>query len=62
MKKKIIKDTLMFSMQYDNFIKEYILPNEDRETILKYYQKILEFDKEYILEVAKHNNIIIKDL
>ena len=52
----------MFSMQYDNFIKEYILPNEDRETILKYYQKILEFDKEYILEVAKHNNIIIKDL
>ena len=62
MKKKIIKDTLMFSMQYDDFIKEYILPNEDRDTRLKYYQKILEFDKDYLLEIAKQNNIIIKDL
>ena len=52
----------MFCMQYDKFIEAYILPNEDRETIVKYYQKILEFDKEYILEVATHNDIIIKDL
>jgi len=49
-------------MQYDNFVREYILPNEDKETILKYYNNVLEFEKDYILEVAKHHNIIIKDL
>ena len=49
-------------MQYDNFIKEYILPNEDEGTRLKYYQGNLEFDEDYILETAKHNNIVIKDL
>jgi hypothetical protein len=49
-------------MQYDNFIEEYILPNEDRDIILQYYQGNLEFDKDYILDIAKHNNIIIKDI
>ena len=49
-------------MQYDNFIKEYILPMEDDTTRLKYYEGNLEFDKEYLLEIATHNNIVIKDL
>lgn len=49
-------------MQYDNFIIEYILPNEDKDIRFKFYQGNLEFEKDYILEVAKHNNIIIKDL
>ena len=46
-------------MQYDNFIKEYILPNENESTRLKYYQGNLEFDEDYLLEIAKHNNIDI---
>ena len=49
-------------MKYDNFVKEYILPNEDKETRLKYYEGNLEFDREYLLEIARHNNIVIKDL
>ena len=55
-------DLQCIQMQYDNFIEEFILPNEDKETILKYYKGNLEFDKKYILEVAIHNNIVIKDL
>ena len=50
------------TIQYDTFIREYILPNEDRDIRLQYYKGTLEFDKEYLLEIAKFNKIIIKDI
>ena len=62
LKNKDMKKKKKFCMQYDKFIQAYILPNENKETILKYYNNVLEFDKYYLLEVAKHYDIIIKDL
>ena len=46
-------------MQYDDFIKKYILPNEDKDIRLKYYEGNLEFDKDYLLEIAAYNNIVL---
>jgi len=49
-------------ISYDNFVEEYILPNEDNEIKLQWYKGTLDFDDDYIKEVATYNNLIIKDL
>jgi hypothetical protein len=49
-------------ISYDNFVEEYILPNEDNEIKLKWYKGTIDFDDDYIKEIATHNNLIIKDL
>jgi hypothetical protein len=48
-------------MSYDDFIEEYILPNEDRETREGYYKGNVGFDDDYVKEIAEHNKIDIKD-
>ena len=48
-------------ISYDNFIKEYILPNEDYAIREQYYEGTLDFDDDYIKEVADYNKLTIKD-
>ena len=49
-------------ISYDNFVEEYILPNEDLEIRNKWHKGTLDFDGDYVLEIATHHNLIIKDL
>ena len=49
-------------ISYDNFVEEYILPNEDYHTKESWHKGTLDFDDDYIKEIATHNNLIIKDL
>ena len=50
----------MKEMKESQFIKQYILPNENKEIILGYYDGNIEFDKDYLLEIAEENKIKIK--
>jgi len=59
---KIMGKEIWHRISYDNFVEDYILPSEDHETREKYYKGTLDFDDDYIVEVANHNNLIIKDL
>ena len=49
----------MKEMKESQFIKQYILPNENKEIILGYYDGNIEFDKDYLLEIAEENKIKI---
>jgi len=46
-------------MEREEFIASYIFPWETQETILKYLNGEIDYDEEYIKEVANDNNIII---
>tara|TARA_R100001163_G_C4983840_1_gene138992 strand:- start:430 stop:594 length:165 start_codon:yes stop_codon:yes gene_type:complete len=45
-----------------DFVELYILPNETKEIILKYYDGSTDFDNDYLIEVALDNGLIIKDI
>ena len=48
-------------MKRKQFIKQYILPYEScQEDILRYLDGSLDYDNEYLLEVATYRNIKIK--
>lgn len=45
-----------------DFIEYYILPNENKQTILEYYEGTTDFDDDYLKEVALDNGLIIIDI
>tara|TARA_R100001530_G_C4175602_1_gene117929 strand:- start:28 stop:318 length:291 start_codon:yes stop_codon:yes gene_type:complete len=49
-------------ISYDDFLYEYVVPNEDWETRENYLKGNVDFDNDYLLEIANHHNLIIKDL
>ena len=51
----------MNKKELKEYISKYILPNETKENILLYYDGSLEYDKEYIKDHIKYNNLIIKN-
>jgi len=50
----------MTTISKEEFIDKYILPNESKETIILYLQGEVDFDEEYLKEIAEWNKIIIK--
>ena len=47
-------------MKRKKFIKEHILPYEDDKTKVDYYEGLIDYDNEYLEEVATIKNIKIK--
>ena len=47
-------------MERKEFIKQHILPYEDAETKVDYYEGRIDFDDDYLEEVATSKNIKIK--
>ena len=47
-------------MKRKKFIKEHILPHEDDKTKVDYYEGRIDYDNEYLEEVATSKNIKIK--
>ena len=46
-------------MRRKQFIEKYIFPWETQETIIKYLNGEIDYDEEYVQEVANDNNIKI---
>ena len=44
-------------MKRKKFIKEHILPYEDDKTKVEYYEGLIDYDNEYLEEVATSKNI-----
>ena len=47
-------------MKRKKFIKEHILPHEDDKTKVDYYEARIDYDNEYLEEVATSKNIKLK--
>lgn len=47
-------------MKRKKFIKEHILPYEDDKLKVQYYEGVMDYDDEYLEEVARSKNIKIK--
>ncbi len=47
-------------MKRKKFIKEHILPYEDDKTKVEYYEGRIDYDNDYLEEVATSKNIKIK--
>ena len=47
-------------MKRKKFIKQHILPYEDDKTKVEYYEGLIDYDDEYLEEVATSKNIKIK--
>jgi len=47
-------------MKRKKFIKQHILPYEDDKTKVKYYEGRIDYDNEYLEEVATNKNIKLK--
>lgn len=45
-----------------DFVELYILPNENKQIILDYYNGSTDFDDDYLIQVALDNGLIIKDI
>ena len=50
----------MKTMSKEEFIDKYILPNESEKNIIEYERGNIEFDEDYLQEIAEWNKIIIK--
>ncbi len=47
-------------MKRKKFIKEYILPYENQNLIIEYLEGSMDYDDDYLDEIANNNNIKIK--
>ena len=47
-------------MKRKDFIKTYILPYENQNLIIKYFEGSMDYDDDYLYEIASNNNIKIK--
>tara|TARA_R110000822_G_scaffold99790_8_gene224886 strand:+ start:60 stop:203 length:144 start_codon:yes stop_codon:yes gene_type:complete len=47
-------------MKRKEFIKKYILPNENDTLKVKFYEGSMDYDDDYLSEIANYNNIKIK--
>ena len=47
-------------MKRKKFIKQHILPHEDDKTKVEYYEGLIDYDNEYLEEVATNLKIKIK--
>ena len=47
-------------MKRKKFIKEHILPYEDDKTKVEYYEGLIDYDNEYLEEIATDLKIKIK--
>ena len=47
-----------YSSEYYNYIEEWILPNEDDRTQVKYYQGNMGYDEAYVEEHMEYNKKI----
>ncbi len=47
------------NMKRKDFINKYILPNEEHSLIIKYLDGSMDYDDDYLNEIANDNNIKI---